>query len=383
MTKLTRQALYDLVWAEPVRAVAASLGISDVGLKKRCSAADIPVPDRGYWTKLKAGKPVIRVQLPPRSPGKSDTIQVGPEPTRWPYDPEAELKEPLPQPANVEGSIELLRERVVRQVGRVTRSRDLIAPVAPIRKLLEADVRREAKFKASPYDWNMPYFQSPFEQRRLRILDALAKALGRCGGKLEISGAEARSLRFKVGDQGVTFTLDHPKAKEDRWGRTAVQPGPVGPLRLVLKPRWGTEGLTEAWSDETETKLEDQLTDIVVTVLLIGETEYRGSCAAQYQWALERRARNEAEIIKRRLEAEQQERERLAREAKARKDLLFSQAQAWRTATDIRGFVNAVLVDTNSADAASIRQWSDWALEEADLIDPVKQGALVHPAESK
>ena len=40
----TRQALYDRVWAEPIRTVARSLGVSDVGLAKACRAAAIPVP---------------------------------------------------------------------------------------------------------------------------------------------------------------------------------------------------------------------------------------------------------------------------------------------------------------------------------------------------
>jgi hypothetical protein len=57
---LTRQELYDLVWTEPARTVAAAYGVSDVWLKKVCAKADIPSPDRGYWAKLAAGKPVVR-----------------------------------------------------------------------------------------------------------------------------------------------------------------------------------------------------------------------------------------------------------------------------------------------------------------------------------
>lgn len=59
----TRQALYDRVWAEPMRTVAHSLGVSDVGLAKACRAADIPTPPRGWWAKLQHNKP-----LPPKPP---------------------------------------------------------------------------------------------------------------------------------------------------------------------------------------------------------------------------------------------------------------------------------------------------------------------------
>uniref|UniRef100_UPI0025D7EDE5 hypothetical protein n=1 Tax=uncultured Brevundimonas sp. TaxID=213418 RepID=UPI0025D7EDE5 len=59
----TRQALYERVWAEPIRILAPSLGVSDVGLAKVCRAAGIPTPPRGWWVKLQHGKP-----LPPRPP---------------------------------------------------------------------------------------------------------------------------------------------------------------------------------------------------------------------------------------------------------------------------------------------------------------------------
>lgn len=45
---LTRQQLYDHVWAEPVTKVAKRLGLSDRGLGKLCARHDIPVPPRGY-----------------------------------------------------------------------------------------------------------------------------------------------------------------------------------------------------------------------------------------------------------------------------------------------------------------------------------------------
>lgn len=379
MPELTRQALYDLVWAEPVRTVAASFGISDVGLKKHCLSADVPVPDRGYWAKLKAGKPVIRVRLPPRSPGKADLIHIGGRAGSGRHDPEAELREPPPEPPVFEEDLASVRQRVARTVGKVVRSRDLAAPVPAIRRLLAADAQRSEKFQQDPWPWHAPYFQSPFEQRRLRLLDALAKALSRQGGKVEISGGVARSLRFKVGDQYIDFTLDHPKAKPDQWGRDAVQTGPAGPLRLQLKPRWRKDVPKVEWSDAEGSKLEDQLTDIVVSVIVAGEAEYRNFRRSMHRWALERRARCEREVIERREEADRHERERIEREAKARRDLLLSQAAALRTAMDIRGFVAAVVEQAGEDKAAEFEPWRRWGLGEADRIDPVQKGELQPP----
>lgn len=55
---LTRRAMYDLVWSEPMSKVAQEFGISDVALKKICEKHRVPTPPRGYWAKKEAGKPV-------------------------------------------------------------------------------------------------------------------------------------------------------------------------------------------------------------------------------------------------------------------------------------------------------------------------------------
>ena len=41
--EFTRRELYDLVWSQPMKTVAASIGISDVALAKQCKKANIPV----------------------------------------------------------------------------------------------------------------------------------------------------------------------------------------------------------------------------------------------------------------------------------------------------------------------------------------------------
>ena len=62
-----RQKLYDEVWTDPVTVVAERYGLSDVGLAKICRKLSIPVPTRGYWAKVKAGKKMRRIALPVRT----------------------------------------------------------------------------------------------------------------------------------------------------------------------------------------------------------------------------------------------------------------------------------------------------------------------------
>ena len=73
---LTRTELYDMVWARPATKVSAELGISGVALGKICRRHAVPVPERGYWAKLAAGKPVRTVRLPPVKDRRLEEIRI-------------------------------------------------------------------------------------------------------------------------------------------------------------------------------------------------------------------------------------------------------------------------------------------------------------------
>ncbi len=68
-TPVDRETLYEEVWADPVKVVAQRYGISDVGLAKICKKLSIPIPSRGYWAKVKAGKIMRKIPLPALPPG--------------------------------------------------------------------------------------------------------------------------------------------------------------------------------------------------------------------------------------------------------------------------------------------------------------------------
>lgn len=55
MAKLTREALYELVWQEPMVTVAARYDVSSSYLA-RDERLNVPRPERGYWANLAVGK---------------------------------------------------------------------------------------------------------------------------------------------------------------------------------------------------------------------------------------------------------------------------------------------------------------------------------------
>ena len=62
-----RDALYALVWSEPMIKVAAKFGVLSSYLARVCTLLNVPRPERGYWAKLAVGKappPPLPVPLP-------------------------------------------------------------------------------------------------------------------------------------------------------------------------------------------------------------------------------------------------------------------------------------------------------------------------------
>ena len=73
---LSRDELHRRVWSKPVGSVARDLGISGRGLANICSRFEIPVPPRGYWAKLAAGKRAPEIPLPPTDSKLPSEIQI-------------------------------------------------------------------------------------------------------------------------------------------------------------------------------------------------------------------------------------------------------------------------------------------------------------------
>lgn len=68
MSDVSREHLYEEIWAEPMTTVAKRYGVSSNYLGRICERLKVPRPPRGYWAKLKAGKKVRRVALPAARP---------------------------------------------------------------------------------------------------------------------------------------------------------------------------------------------------------------------------------------------------------------------------------------------------------------------------
>ncbi|NJD63198.1 MAG: hypothetical protein FIA93_10845 [Deltaproteobacteria bacterium] len=68
-TPLTREALYELVWSEPMLKVGPRYGVSGSYMARVCILLNVPRPPPGYWNKLAVGKAPAKPVLPDARPG--------------------------------------------------------------------------------------------------------------------------------------------------------------------------------------------------------------------------------------------------------------------------------------------------------------------------
>ena len=73
---LSRQELYDLVWSKPMITLAKEFNLSDNGLRKICKKNDIPMPNAGYWAKVKFGKKTTKIKLPKSKNNPEKLIEI-------------------------------------------------------------------------------------------------------------------------------------------------------------------------------------------------------------------------------------------------------------------------------------------------------------------
>ncbi|ARP97808.1 hypothetical protein [Pseudorhodoplanes sinuspersici] len=241
-----------------------------------------------------------------------------------------------------------------------------------IETLLRKDekLRQEAANSAFQFSWKQPKFDTPFE-RRLLLLNGLFLGFAKVGGNGWVRGHDARELAIYMGDASVSFELDAPSQSRTR---RHLAPNEDRTLCLCLSTAHSAPpGISFSWRDEEGRTLEQQLTEIIIGMAVAGEHLHRKWLEQQAAWRRKQKEEAELEAQRRKADEDRRERERIAALEKAKRDALHRDAKAWREAADIRAYVEAV---RRAADAPDlIESWANWALLEADKLDPSRPAA--------
>jgi hypothetical protein len=129
--------------------------------------------------------------------------------------------------------------------------------------------------------------------------------------------------------------------------------------------------------DTEEQLLETQLTTIAVEIVVAGEMQYREHQVWIYEEAVRRREEMKQKAIRKQIEQEKAERERLIKLEAARLKRLTDSAENYHRAETIRAFVASVIsMSKEGVDPEHIGRWKEWALLQADQLDPIATGRI-------
>lgn len=380
---MTREELHELVWSQPMRTLAASIGISDVALAKRCRTANVPVPPRGWWARKEAGKAVKIEPLPPLPFAMANY---------FPALDRANLPDNVAKTRGEQDSA-LPAPPVFRDLAQV--QAEIRAAVRPIKvptalttphpivaRLLKQDAERKPA-SGPTYAFSVyrgPKFATPAQQRRLRILSSILIELARLGCKT--GGSTHAGERFSVNVGGawsyISLRVEGEPTGHFYGDRQPSKRGERERLRFDIVDHDERTPPKRSWRED-KTPLEQQVTEIVQGLLLQVEDSSREWAQLHHKWSCEDHERRLKEA---RLAAEKAEADRIAKEkaaAAARIEALLDGADALERAARIRRYVAAIrsAYSENQAAPEQLDRWASWALAEADAIDPIKSRRFV------
>jgi hypothetical protein len=296
------------------------------------------------------------------------------------------VAEEIPPPPEFPESLAELTARVAAFVGKVPQSRDLKEPHRLVVPLLTEDAARRETWKVSRYPsrFDQPFFASPFEQRRLRLLSAIFKTADKLSTRPSMRGKNPEKFHIQVGEQHIECSLDEPKApmRSNYSAPSDIRRPASDPLRFQIHWHYNSaEGFRLVWDDAPGSSLEQSLSDIVVGIIVAGEMKARLGMLQGHARRVEHKAYVISEIQRRKEEAIREEQECQARIEQASIDKLLSDAADLRVANDIRAFVDAVrsanLNDKEPVSEERMAEWAGWALMQAERIDSVRSKAFL------
>ncbi len=372
-SEIDREALYQEVWADPVTVVAERYGLSDVGLAKICRKLTIPLPSRGYWAKVKAGRVMKKAPLPPLKPDRTVVA-----PLKWLPAEVVEAKQGVKQKA----------ESIRKCTGEIVVPGELSAPHPLISAAAKRLKRREGwedpkGIRAAPDEvLNLQVTKDAID-RALRIADTLIKRLGDLGVRAQVDSERKRttleiqgiSIPFSIAEHVARSrhvpTPAEIRARDRYWSnlsrRSRDEPAPripdfdYTPTGMFTISAGGWPG--KNWRDTPRTSLETRISEVISGLFVLAEEIRVKEEETRRREEVRRQAESRYQFLKNRLENEQAEFKRLEEEAR---DL--------ERANRLRVYADAVEQKARtSADGLTkeVSDWLAWVRAKADWLDPM------------
>ncbi|ODA42690.1 hypothetical protein [Desulfosporosinus sp. BG] len=366
-----REKLYEEVWAKPVVDVAVQYGVSDVAIHKICNSLDVPVPPRGYWSKIRAGG---NPKKTPMLKTKGITEIAGIRTFEG-----AKLRNSASQPLvflseDERQKVLLAAQQIQIPIENMPLNKKIKTYMSVVKKWNSNNPKSEgAQRSMKNYSKRPPFLAGVISDETLprvyQILDALFHQVGSLGGSvnddlsLKVRNERVYLEVFESQDE-VKHVITRQEAQEmivyedaNRRNRWASKPNIRkydyvfnGRLRInIRKSRY--------FRDTDSVNIESRLSEMLIEL-------YEESEVVR----LEREASEEA--VRRQEEEKRlrEERRILYNDEVERTLALTNLAQDYEVAGKIRAYILALESNGNMNEKTA--SWIDWAKKKADWFDP-------------
>jgi hypothetical protein len=342
---ITRKELYDLIWSEPISIIAKRYNISDVGLRKICIRKNIPVPDRGHWTKVRFGYKVRKKKLPKYTDEDKIELSIAFADNSGTPSPRAQLNALEKEIQNDPDLLTLVPDRLSDPDPLIKQAKISLADKKSHDRIFDGVVKTnpgEIKIRVAPKNI----------RRALRIMNAFIKLAKARGHSIKFN-YDGTCIRIEEVEIPISLMERFKIVKStDRWSsRTLV---PSGQLCI----RIGSYSQKEI--KDGRRSLEELLPRIMAKLELDAKQTMEDR-----KIQAERNRIQEEKL--RKIKAEQN---RIENEILKFKGLI-NNANLWQYSMIIRGHVKAVKENaiSNQSLTPEVEKWILWAIKKADWLD--------------
>ncbi len=333
----TRQEFYDLVWSTSLSEISKKYSITNTKLKNICKEYKIPLPENGYWQKLKHQKTVTTKELTNDFDGENN-IDLSQDKVVSPY---------ILLTKKIE--VENAKQLIVPQ--KLSNPDPLIIAVKKLWK-----EKKNMSYRFGFYDDELAINVENENKRRASIfMDSLIKLLKKRGHSVK----NFQNATFAV-VYGVDLTITLREAKK----RVPIKDGYswnkfISTGIFVLKT--GRHYEEKEWRDG-KLQLESQLSKIVAKLELDAKKEIKW----QKEIELYHKEQKKIKAI------EEKQKEIYDNELLAFKTLQ-EQAENYNKAILLRNYISAFKnnLTTNKTLTPQQGNWINWANKKADWVDPL------------
>jgi len=369
-----REKLYKEVWEEPMIKVAKRYGVSDVALKKICKKLNIPVPGRGYWSRIYAGQKIKKTPLPVHSGVNEIVVSEHTVNTVKKITKKSDLLGFLPEEQ---------RDEIISYCNKLSVPDILEKPHEMVSATIQHS-RSRKKSTRPPVNKVLNFKNSEGTQDRvLRFIDTLFKALEKFGYAIENQTKKQHYSNYEPRVyNNVTYikkdTDDVPIMIKERMRQVPYTPTEKeiadnlkypdfyrlkdkelvysGELVFSIDSYYAER---KNWNDGKKSKIEDRIGDIVLHIMVAIHKAKEGRIVREIA---EKKRREEERIRQLHIEKQRLELEKVKK--------LITLSENYRCAQDIYCYIKALETEVNNGSEELI-QYIQWAKEKADWINPL------------